>query len=133
VTKFEDGIPLEWGKPLHKVFWRYPKFSHANTVMIDHKICRVGGNPVANLIIPIAFYVVELEKIGDDKGFLIRSLWPQLQAPYRCKDIDHFHEHFPESEVDNIVKMLAVSRTCAASNNSDSVEGEGTSGPIGST
>jgi hypothetical protein len=127
------GFPLSGGSHYIKSSGGILNSVNANTVMIDHKICRVGGNPVANLIIPIAFYVVELEKIGDDKGFLIRSLWPQLQAPYRCKDIDHFHEHFPESEVDNIVKMLAVSRTCAASNNSDSVEGEGTSGPIGST
>jgi hypothetical protein len=90
VTKFEDGIPLEWGKPLQKVFWRYPEFNHANTVMIDHKICRLGGNPATNLIIPTAFYVVELQKVGDDKAFMKTSLWPQLQTLYRCKGIEQF-------------------------------------------
>jgi hypothetical protein len=28
--------------------------------MIDHKVCRAGGNPAANLIIPTAFYVAEI-------------------------------------------------------------------------
>jgi hypothetical protein len=60
VTKFEDGIPIEWGKPLPKVFWRYPRFNYLNSVMIDHKVCRAGGNPTANLIIPTAFYVAEI-------------------------------------------------------------------------
>jgi hypothetical protein len=85
VTKCEDGIPLEWGKPLQKNLWRYPKFNHANTVMIDHKICRLGGNPAANMIIPTVFYVVELQRVGDDKAFMKTSLWPQLQKLYRCK------------------------------------------------
>jgi hypothetical protein len=78
VTKFEDGIPVTWRKPLQKVFWRYPDFSHSNTVMIDHKTSRLGGNPSGNLIIPTAFYVAELQKLGDDKAFLKGSLWPHL-------------------------------------------------------
>jgi hypothetical protein len=73
VTRFEDGIPLEWGKPLFKIFWWYSQFNHANTVMIDHKICRLGGNPAANLIIPTTFYVANLQKVGDDKAFLKTS------------------------------------------------------------
>jgi hypothetical protein len=87
VTKFEDGIPLEWGKPLCKFFWRYPQFNHANTMMIDHKICRLGSNPAANSIIPTAFYVAELHKVGEDKAFLKTSLWPQLWTLYRCEGI----------------------------------------------
>jgi hypothetical protein len=43
VTKFEDGIHLEWRKPLQKVFWQYPTFNHTNTVMIDHKTYRTVG------------------------------------------------------------------------------------------
>jgi hypothetical protein len=60
VTKFEDGIPVAWRKPLQKVFWRYPNFSHSNTVMIDHNITRFGKNPSRILIIPTTFYVAEL-------------------------------------------------------------------------
>jgi hypothetical protein len=41
--------------------------------MIDHKICRLGGNPAANLIIPTMFYVAELQKVRDDKAFLKTS------------------------------------------------------------
>jgi hypothetical protein len=97
VTKFEDGIPLEWGKPLFKIFWGYPNFNHKNTVIVDHKLCRLGGNEAANLIIPTVFYVEELEKLGDDKAFLRACLWPQLQALSRCKDIDEFRTRYPES------------------------------------
>jgi hypothetical protein len=46
VTKFEDGIPIAWGKPLQKVFWRYLDFSHLNTVMIDHKPLGLAGIPL---------------------------------------------------------------------------------------
>jgi hypothetical protein len=88
VTKFEDGIPLKWGKPLWKVFWQYPAFNHTNTVMIDHKTCRLGGNPAANLIVPTAFYVAEVQKLGDDKAFLRVCLWPTLQALYKSEDIE---------------------------------------------
>jgi hypothetical protein len=82
VTEFEDGIPLAWGKPIQKVFWRYPDFSHSNTVMVDHNITRLGGIPSANLVIPTLFYVAELQKLGDDKAFLKGSLWPNLQGFY---------------------------------------------------
>jgi hypothetical protein len=78
ITKFEDRIPLEWGKPLRKIFWEYPNFNHKNTVIVDHKLCRLGGNEAANLIIPTAFYMEELKKLGDDKAFLRTCLWPQL-------------------------------------------------------
>jgi hypothetical protein len=59
-------------------------------VMIDHKICRLGGNPAANMIIPTAFYVVELQRVGDDKAFMKTSLWPQVQKLYRCKGMQLF-------------------------------------------
>jgi hypothetical protein len=90
VTQFEDGIPVAWRKPLQKVFWRYPDFSHSNTVMVDHNITRLGGIPSANLVIPIPFYVAEVQKLGDDKAFLKGSLWPHLQGFYASRDIDHF-------------------------------------------
>jgi hypothetical protein len=46
VTKFEDGIPVLWKKPLQKVFWRYLDFSHSNMVMTDHNIPRLVGIPL---------------------------------------------------------------------------------------
>jgi hypothetical protein len=76
VTKFEDGIPLKWEKPLQKVFWRYPRFNYLNSIMIDHKICRVGRNLAANLIIPTAFYMADIQKVAENRAFLKTSLWP---------------------------------------------------------
>jgi hypothetical protein len=32
--------------------------------MIDHNSSRLGGNPYGNLIVPTAFYVAELQKVG---------------------------------------------------------------------
>jgi hypothetical protein len=42
--------------------------------MIDHKIYRAGGNPAANLIIPTAFYVANIQKVEEDRAFLKTSL-----------------------------------------------------------
>jgi hypothetical protein len=35
VTKWNDGMPVEWEKPLRKVYKCFPHFSEANTVIID--------------------------------------------------------------------------------------------------
>jgi hypothetical protein len=128
VTKFEDGIPIACRKPLQKVFWRYPHFSYSNTVMIDHNSSRLGGNPYGNLIVPTAFYVAELQKVGDDNAFLKASLWPQLQSLYRSRDVEHFREQFPESEVLPTVPLLNVMYTGAPSTTSATIFGEGTCG-----
>ena len=69
-TDFEDGLPIAWEKPLEKVFRTYPDFNLSNTMIVDHKPCRLGRNPLGNLIIPTAFYVENMQKLGDDKGFL---------------------------------------------------------------
>jgi hypothetical protein len=78
VTAFEDGLPITWGKPLEKVFRNYPHFNLSNSVIVDHKSCRLGGNLPRNLIIPTPFYVEDIQKLGDDKGFLKGCLWPVL-------------------------------------------------------
>jgi hypothetical protein len=56
VTKFEDGVLIQWEKPLEKVFNTYPNFNHSNTVMIFHKTYRLGRNSDGNLIFSIALY-----------------------------------------------------------------------------
>jgi hypothetical protein len=50
--EFEDGSPIAWGKPLEKVFHEWLCWNHSNTVIIDHKPCRLACNPSANVIIP---------------------------------------------------------------------------------
>jgi hypothetical protein len=60
VTAFEDRVRITWKKPLEKVLRNYPDFNHSNTVIVDHKTCRLGGNPAGNLVISTTFYVVEM-------------------------------------------------------------------------
>jgi hypothetical protein len=133
VTKFEDGLPLEWGKPLRKVFWTYPAFNQSNTVLIDHKVCRLGGNKAENLIVPTPFYVADLERVGDDKAFLKACLWPQLKQLNECMDIAEFRRFYPECEVVPGLKILRVSPTPSTPTSTDTVDGEGTCEPSGST
>jgi hypothetical protein len=96
--------------------------------MIDHNIARLGGNPSWNLIIPIAFYVAELQKIGDDKAFLKGSLWLHLKGLYGSRDNKHFRQHFPNSVVVPSVEVLKVCDIGAPSNSTEHVKGEGTCG-----
>jgi hypothetical protein len=97
--------------------------------MIDHKTCRLGGNPAPNLIVPTAFYVAEVQKLGDDNAFLRICLWPTLQALYRSEDIEQFRERYPESEVEPTVGKANVFRVRPRSTTTDTMEGEGTYGP----
>jgi hypothetical protein len=92
--------------------------------MIDHKVCWAGRNPAANLIIPTAFYVAEIQKVAEDQAFLKTSLWPHLQAFHKCENIDHFRDQYPNSECDPIFKMRKVSASHATSSSTDSEEGE---------
>jgi hypothetical protein len=128
VIQFEDGIPVAWEKPLQKVFWRYPDFSHSNTVMVDHNITRLGGIPSANLIIPTPFYVAELQKLGDDKAFLKGSLWPHLQGFYASQDINHFRQEYPDNVVMRTEEVLKLCDTGTPPNSTEHVEGEGACG-----
>jgi hypothetical protein len=132
VTKFEDRDPIAWRKPIQKEFWQYPNFSHSNTVMIDHKTCRLGENQYGNLIIPTTFYVAKLQnflKVGDDKAFLKDCLWPWLYGLYKCKDIKHFWEHYPKSVFDPSVEILNLYEIGATSITTETMEDEGTCGP----
>ena len=98
-------------------------------MMIDYKTCRLGGNPYGNLIISIAFYVVELQKIGDDKAFLKGCLWPQLYKLHGCKDIEYFWKHYLESVLDSRIEILNVCEIGATSTTTNTMEGEGVYGP----
>jgi hypothetical protein len=100
---------------------------YLTAMIVDHKLCRLGGNEAANL------YVEELEKLGDDKAILRVCLWPQLQALSRCKDIDEFRTRYPESVIDLHQEVQDVLRTSPAATTIHTVDGEGTYEPCGST
>ena len=93
--------------------------------MIDHKICRLGGNPAANLIIPIVFYVAELQKVEEDKAFMKISLWPLLRTLNRsCEGIEQFYDIYPKSKCDPIMRMRGTRGIRTTSSSIETVEGE---------
>jgi hypothetical protein len=77
--QFEGGAPTVWGKPLWRVFDQWPWWNNSNTIIIDHKLERVGCNCGANVIVTRPFYVVDMEKLGDDMLHLKSSVWPMLE------------------------------------------------------
>jgi hypothetical protein len=114
------------GKPLEKVFKSFPNFNESNTTIMDHKACRLGGNPAQNLVIPTPFYVAKMHRLVDDKGSFKGCLWHLLQGLYGCEDIKHFQTHYPETVLDSIVNIKELFGMEAVSTNTEIVEGEGT-------
>ena len=126
VTAFEDGVLVTWGKSLGKVFRSYPHFNLSDTVIVDHKSCRLRRNPIGNLIIPTAFYVEDIKKLGDDKGFLKGYLWPLLQGLSGCKYITNFQTQYPNNVLDPSVKIQKLCESEATFASTGTIEGEGT-------
>jgi hypothetical protein len=132
VIEFEDGSPIAWGKPLEKVFCKWPCWNHSNTIIIDHKACRLACNPSTNVIIPPPFYVDEVQKVGDDQQFLKVSLWLILQRLYGCLDIANFRSHVPNSILESGFEVPRLHENKTGRGLEMNVEGEGTSKPYGS-
>ena len=51
---------------MQRVFEEWPHWNNSNTVIIDHKIERVGCNRKANAMVTKSFYMVDMEMIEDD-------------------------------------------------------------------
>ena len=96
--------------------------------MIDHNACRLVGNPSENLIIPVAFYVVELKKLAENKAFLKGSLWPYLDQLYTSRHIQHFWEHYPDSILVSNVGKMKLLEFGATSTTKECMQGEGICG-----
>ena len=76
----EDIGVCKWKKPLSKVWGTWPEWNETNTVIIDHHRAMVDCNPIANIIIPPAFYVEDMRKLADDNSYLRYGLWPILKG-----------------------------------------------------
>ena len=90
-----DGEGTSWGKNLPKVYAMWPQYNAENKIIVDNKLCRVGCNPLANVIVNIPFYVTEISKLSDDKDYLKLFLWPLLEAWHACPDVAGFHSKYP--------------------------------------
>jgi hypothetical protein len=90
-----EGGQIDGGKPLDRVYSRWPCWNASNTVIINHNLGRIACNPRANIITPNAFYVEHLQKLGDDKNYLKSTLWPLLQDFFDADDVEEFRRDFP--------------------------------------
>ena len=84
-----DEISL-WGKPLTKVWKKWPCWDATNTVIIDHHEPRVDFNPQSNVIVPPSFYVANMKDLFEDKDYLKQKLWPALEGLYVHQDVGSF-------------------------------------------
>ena len=64
--EFEGGAPILWRKLLERVYEHWPSWNKSNTIIIDHKVDRVGCNRGPNIIVSKPFFVVDMKKLGDD-------------------------------------------------------------------
>ena len=67
-----------WGKPLTKVWKKWPCWNATNTIIVDHHAPRVGCNPQVNVIVPPSFYVANIQDVSEDNDYLKVKLWPAL-------------------------------------------------------
>jgi hypothetical protein len=89
-VEFQGDTPVGWGKPLSKVYSKWPQFSPENTLIIDNNIARISCNPAGNVIISSPFYVAGLAKLADDNRYLELVLWPVMEAYLTVQDAKDF-------------------------------------------
>ena len=80
----------KWKKPLSKVWTTWPSWNASITMIIDHIGAFVDCNPIANIIIPPAFYVESMRKLADDKNYLRQNLWLLLDSLVGSPDVEQF-------------------------------------------
>ena len=121
LIKESDEVSL-WGKPLIKVWKKWPCWNGTNTIIIDHHAPRVECNPQWNVIVPPSFYVAQLKNLFEDKDYLKENLWPTLQGLYVHEDIESFWSNV------NVSKMQA--HVCELKFFSRSMAGPGPCTPV---
>ena len=89
----------KWKKPLSKVWTTWPSWNASNTMIIDHIGVLVDCNPIANIIIPPAFYVENMKKLGNDKNYLRQNLWPLLESLAGSPDVQQFRGVLPATSI----------------------------------
>ena len=79
-----------WGKPLTKVWAKWPSWNATNTIIVDHHAPRVGCNPQLNVIVPPSFYVANIQDVSEDNDYLKVKLWPALGGLNTHHDVASF-------------------------------------------
>jgi hypothetical protein len=131
-VEFEGGAPILWGKPLERVYEHWPRWNKSNTIIINHKVDRVGCNHGPNIIVPKPFSVVDMENLGDDLLHLKSTLWPLLETLYGSKDVRHFHKRFCNIMAAAEHTVTKLIQTVPLLHGTGDMQGEGTTGPKGS-
>jgi hypothetical protein len=83
-----------WGKPLTKVWAKWPSWNATNTVIVDHHAPRVGCNAQMNVIVPPSFYVANIQDVSEDNEYLKVKLWPTLGGLNTHHDVASFWSAF---------------------------------------
>ena len=83
-----------WGKPLRKVWEKWPCWNASNTLIVDHHGPRVLCNPQGNVIVPPPFYVANMKDVAEDNEYLKMKLWPALEATLPHEDVASFWASF---------------------------------------
>ena len=108
----------KWKKPLSKVWGQWPEWNEGNTLIIDHMEALVECNPVANIIIPPAFYVENMTNLADDNNYLTKQLWPLLEQLLGSLDVHQFRSVLSDNKQgagDHCGNVPAVGRTTRSS------------------
>jgi hypothetical protein len=130
--QFEGGAPTMWEKPLQRVFDQWPRWKESNTIIIDHKLERVGCNRGTNVILIRPFYVVDMEKLGDDMLHLKSSVWPMLEKFSLSEDVRKFRKKYRRDMAKAGITLTELTETKAELDMAGAVQGEGTYEPTGS-
>ena len=126
-----------WGKPLTKVWKRWPCWNATNTIIVDHHVPRVQCNPRANVIAPPSFYIANMKSLEEDNEYLKRQLWPALEALCLHNDVANFWSTCNVSsmkggvcQVNQFFQHMAPDHPCTptADPSLQVCEGEGTCG-----
>ena len=100
IIQKSDEVTL-WGKPLTKVWKKWPCWNATNTIIVDQHEPRVDCNPQANVIVPPSFYVANMKDVAEDNEYLKLKFWPALGGLYTHQDVGSFWSTF------NVFEMQA--------------------------
>jgi hypothetical protein len=92
----------------------------------------VGCNRSANVIVTRPFYVVDMEKLGDDMLHLKSSVWPILEKFSLSEDVRKFCKKYHRDMVEVGITLTQLTETKAEPDMASAMQGEGTYEPRGS-